>query len=71
MITSPIITRQMRHAITISASELVGLINSSRVQLFEEASGENTISCEFGMIGVHTRIERVPPTEKAAVKLST
>lgn len=44
MMTSPIITRHIRHAMTINASELVGLINSSSVQLLEEASGENTIS---------------------------
>ena len=56
---------------TISASELVGLMNSSRVQLAVVDSGENTINCEFGIIGVHTRIDRCPLMEKAAVKLST
>lgn len=56
---------------TINASELVGLMNNSSVQLLDDASGANTINCELGMIGVHTRIDRDPPTLKAAVKLST
>ena len=71
MTTRPMMTRQMRQATTIKARELVGLMKSSRVQLFTFTSFEKTIRWEFGMIGVQTRIERVPLMERAAVKLST
>lgn len=64
-------TRHIKQAMTINASEFVGLMNNSRVQLLVDASGEKTINCELGMMGVHTRIDRDPPTLKAAVKLST
>jgi hypothetical protein len=44
IMTSPIMMRHIRHAITISAKEFVGFINSSSFQLFEEDSGANTMS---------------------------
>jgi len=71
MITTPIMNRHIKHAITIKANELVGLMNSSRVQLFTFCSIANMISCELGIIGVQTLIDLSPSIEYAAVKDST
>jgi hypothetical protein len=63
IITTPIMNKQIRHAITIKAKELVGLMKSSRVQLLTFYSGANMISWELGIIGVHTLIDLSPSIE--------
>ena len=69
--TRPMMIRQIRQAMMICTSELVGFMNSSRVQLFWSLSGAKMISWELGIMGVHTLIDLVAPIEKAAVKVST
>jgi hypothetical protein len=70
-ITAPMIKRQTRQATTIKASELVGLMKSSKFQLFTFDSVEKIMSYEFGMIGVHFLIDLSPLIEMAALKFST
>jgi len=63
IITTPMITKQIPQAMTINANDEVGLMKSSRLQISGFYSGANMISCELGMMGVHTRMDRSPYTE--------
>ncbi len=71
MITTPMMNKQIRQAITIRAKDFVGFMNSSSVQLLMFASCAKMISYELGIIGVHTRSASVPSIANTAVNVST